>query len=737
MFARRVGACVCLAATAFRREQHVCMPPPLFLQRIQLRFGLRKVIDVLADTGLEEHARENDYGIFVIRNVLSSTERGQWEAGLNTMFDAVQTSLGPNSTKVKSKGNVRHHYNTVQANTNGCTCKYHYEDFSHNLLFKLPDDRCNILTVIMDWMRSGFLDEKDGDLFNELVTNSYDPNEQDARAFIPWHSDQSSVIGDRATILSVSTHSPGAFCFAPKKDSELEARWRSMLSSWETVVQKEMRANVRGVLPLFPGDLMGMWGSAQVHLQHKTLRADHITDAHLMRYPAVNSNIRASVRTLLAWISSHEPTKRGVVTFRKIVNHVQGSMRCPCVPAVNGTQQQLPPPRPTNQPALPPARPPITFPEFLTPLQEEDDDDTYTPTVVPSESAADDPNMVDEEPTTAMDDEAPRSPIPTPATVLVKPSPVTIPVDPSPVTIPVDTEDQPSPEEDPKEQISHRAVVDWTQMIGQYVDQALPFYLASVADPMVFVQYIHDLTHNVDRLVQTATEETTQLLFALIDKLSDARDKALQRVVTNKIINDARSRLETLRRDNYGNANQCFKEESTPGPGDMRWKYGTNSANKSRTYRVLAPMSYVLDVFKKADPVWFREQCGISCLRADLEQPDTKLYHLKQPAPKELLWEHIGSYIEIKILELDLNYVTSMHRYQFLQLKKERAQITQQERNERTRAYLNRWASILESTKRMQMQMEGMVQWPPLSYRPWRITSFEEMPVVIWLRKRT
>ena len=113
--------------------------PPLILQNVKLQFGERRVIDVLADTGLEGHARDKDYGIFVIRNVLSPNERGQWEAGLNTMFNDVQASLGPNSIKVKSRGNAKHHYNTVQANTNGCTCKYHYEGVSHHLLFKLPE----------------------------------------------------------------------------------------------------------------------------------------------------------------------------------------------------------------------------------------------------------------------------------------------------------------------------------------------------------------------------------------------------------------------------------------------------------------------------------------------------------------------------------------------------------------------------------------------------------------------
>ena len=70
--------------------------PPLFVQQVKLRFGEGRVIDVLAGTGLEDHARSKDYGIFVIRDVLDREERRSWEAGLDQMFEEVRLERGIN-----------------------------------------------------------------------------------------------------------------------------------------------------------------------------------------------------------------------------------------------------------------------------------------------------------------------------------------------------------------------------------------------------------------------------------------------------------------------------------------------------------------------------------------------------------------------------------------------------------------------------------------------------------------
>ena len=128
--------------------------------------------------------------------------------------------------------------------------------------------------------------------------------------------------------------------------------------------------------------------------------------------------------------------------------------------------------------------------------------------------------------------------------------------------------------------------------------------------------------------------------------------------------------------------------------------------------------------------------CGIACRRTALERPDTILYLLKQHSHEELLWGNIGEYIEIKSLELNLDYTTEMHRFQFLQISQGDTPLTLRQKDEQTRAYLKQWASIIESTKQRQMQIEDMSRWPPPRQRPWEINCVEDMPVVIWVKKQ-
>ena len=283
-----------------------------WVERMRSRFGI-EMINVLEGTQLEEHANENHYGIFVIRAAVEPSRLAQWTGLMDAMFVDVPNSLGSNSTKVKSRGATMSHYNTIQAVVGDCSCKYSYEGTARHPLFHLPDPKCRVLSDALEWAHDGDQNE----LFNELVANAYDPQMPNSRGCIPWHTDDNKFIGDNPTILSVTTHSPGAFCFAPLKGSGFAHNWHA--AKEEKRKQLQIAAGVRGVLPLFPGDLMGMWGSAQKHLQHKTLPPNRITSEVLANYPAVNNSIRASVDLLQAWINQHGLQKRCVITFRRII----------------------------------------------------------------------------------------------------------------------------------------------------------------------------------------------------------------------------------------------------------------------------------------------------------------------------------------------------------------------------------------------------------------------------------
>ena len=90
----------------------------------------------------------------------------------------------------------------------------------------------------------------------------------------------------------------------------------------------------RGLVPLFPGDVLLMSGTCQVHLDHETLKFSALKNIAetLKRYPAVSpiSLLLLSDETL--YTEECLKKKRSNITLRRIENHVQ-EPRCPSLPA--------------------------------------------------------------------------------------------------------------------------------------------------------------------------------------------------------------------------------------------------------------------------------------------------------------------------------------------------------------------------------------------------------------------
>ena len=127
----------------------------------------------------------------------------------------------------------------------------------------------------------------------------------------PWHTDSNPLIDPYPTIVSVRLHSGGAFCFAPNYHGSFAGdRWHAKKNAKKK--EKQCNAGVRGILPLFPGDLMVMVGSFHKHMVHKTLPCNKITREVIDGYPTVNQLIRASVGRLLEEMEN-DPQRRSVI----------------------------------------------------------------------------------------------------------------------------------------------------------------------------------------------------------------------------------------------------------------------------------------------------------------------------------------------------------------------------------------------------------------------------------------
>ena len=94
-----------------------------WLHLLRDEYGER-VEDVFTDTHFAQHAQENGYGLFKITRVMSESLEAQASAAvINSLHMINSDGAFPKRTRVK--GNVLW-YSSLQAVTNGCTCKYAY-----------------------------------------------------------------------------------------------------------------------------------------------------------------------------------------------------------------------------------------------------------------------------------------------------------------------------------------------------------------------------------------------------------------------------------------------------------------------------------------------------------------------------------------------------------------------------------------------------------------------------------
>ena len=116
---------------------------------------------------------------------------------------------------------------------------------------------------------------------------------------------------------SICLESPGAVAFAPKKSMDFGRLWYHKRA--HSAKEKQRVAGVRGVLALFPGDLMITRGTFQENMVQKTLPFSRITPSIIGDFPAVNPRLKDSLEQLLAVMPSIRKRKRSVITFRRIV----------------------------------------------------------------------------------------------------------------------------------------------------------------------------------------------------------------------------------------------------------------------------------------------------------------------------------------------------------------------------------------------------------------------------------
>ena len=144
-------------------------------------------------------------------------------------------------------------------------------------------------------------------------------------------------------------------------------------------------------------------------------------------------------------------------------------------------------------------------------------------------------------------------------------------------------------------------------------------------------------------------------------------------------------------------------------------------------------MSFVLNIFAKADLQHFAQECGIRCPWIELD--GTVVYNLRSKGPIPLNWNMIGGpWVEIKTMEFALDYTKVMECFQVTYVNTRG--LNEEDARKVSQRVLNQWAEVLSSTKKAQMHVEDALAWPPTSHMPWTPQNLLEMPVVVWLRRQ-
>ena len=268
------------------------------------------VVDVLNGTAFEAYGKQYEFGFYVIRNWVDPAVVAKWQGDSHEMFRGMEYAHGANAVKVNGR---RCRYSTVQAVTDECLSVGYstvgYSGTAMRPVVNLLDPKCGVLWEVLQWVHGKIGNPVQGDKlwFNQVVAIRYATGTE----YMPWHTDASVLVGRDPMMLSVSVGpAPGALCFAPMRGTEFGRQSAA-----------ELGEEVRGMLPLFPGDVYIVCGSFQENFVHKTLQNAAITLPVIQSYPAVNTSIAPSVEKLLGDLADGVEGPRVVITFSRAVLH--------------------------------------------------------------------------------------------------------------------------------------------------------------------------------------------------------------------------------------------------------------------------------------------------------------------------------------------------------------------------------------------------------------------------------
>ena len=301
---------------------------------LQQKFGSR-VEDLLQNTALEQYARQLSFGMHIVRGAMDETQCTQHMVELSKAIAKIASTADRLHRAVNVQGENRktRWYTSVQACSKLCICKYEFEGVGRHVSYKLHE--VPILQTFFDWIH-GLGDLEEALHMNEVLGNVYDRADDE---YIPWHSDLDSLYENSTDVLSWSVGSPGIFCFRPRDNEVDDTLYRMEGSKGSSAKDKRERAiaaGLRGLVPVFAGDIILMSGRCQVFLKHKTQQFSDLSDIMrlLKAYPATLQSSKDLMHLVCAKPELEALANRGNFTARRIYHHKAQPIRCPELPAL-------------------------------------------------------------------------------------------------------------------------------------------------------------------------------------------------------------------------------------------------------------------------------------------------------------------------------------------------------------------------------------------------------------------
>ena len=298
-----------------------------WVHHLRRRFGRARVEDLLQGTGLESWAAECGFGMHLVRSAVPEELLPRLDY-LETVMDDISAKSLRYGRAVAVQGNrPQRWYRSVQATVDNCMCKYKYEATKRHEVYKVED--IPVLKEMLEWVHS-LGDIRLRQQFNEILGNVY---MRDLDECVTWHSDANTLYSESTDVLSVSGSALGLFCFQPR----ITGFVADIIGKKWNVVQRDdffVTHKLRGLVPLFPGDVLLMSGTCQQHLDHETLKFSALKNiaAILKAYPATSAISKVLLSDEALYTKECLNPKRTNITLRRIENHLLDP-RCPSLPA--------------------------------------------------------------------------------------------------------------------------------------------------------------------------------------------------------------------------------------------------------------------------------------------------------------------------------------------------------------------------------------------------------------------